>query len=448
MKNVLIIGAGRSATSLIKYLLDHSKEHGWLIMVADAEPALAESKVNKHPNGLAVWLDASKPNDRKDLIRRADLVISLLPPHLHVPVAIDCIQLRKHLLTTSYLIPELQDLHETAKESGLTFIAEIGFDPGLDHISVMPLIRKLQADGSKIEGLRSYSGALIAPESDDNPWHYKFTWNPQNVINAGKGISQYLVDKQNKYIRYDWLFRRTRKVEVPSIGMLEMYLNRDALVYRKPYGVEKVPNILRGTLRYPGFCAGWDAIIRLGLTDDNYPIMESYQMPYKKLIEAFLEDSKGRLKDRVARYLGEDPSSPVMKKLSWLGLFGNKKIKLQHATPAAILKDLLLEKFALNPNDQDLVVLQHECDFISNGKKKTLVSSLVHKGSAKDGTAMSKAVGLPIGIIAKLVINGTFSDPGVHLPVHPDLYKPVLQELAEAGLEFVETEREYSEFVL
>ena len=442
MQNILVIGAGRSSHTLISYLLSTAAKEGWLITVADAQPELAEKKVAGHPNGLPVWLDVNKPNDRKDLIRRVNIVISLLPAHLHTPIAQDCLLLGKHLLTASYITPEIQALDALVREKQLIFLGEMGFDPGIDHMSAMEKINSIKARGGKLLALRSYAGGLVAPESNDNPWHYKFTWNPRNVVLAGRGTTQYLDGGTYKYVPYHQLFKRTKRVHIDGLGEFDMYPNRDSLTYRRHYGLEHIPNLVRGTLRYPGFCDAWSALIDLGLTDDAMPIEESSNMRYRDLIDAFTSGNGGSLMERVAQQLHLQIDDAVMQKLSWLDLFGNKKIKCEFCTPAKILESLLIEKWLMKPTDRDMVILQHEIDYSLNGRLMFWKSSLVQKGSNAEQTAMNKLVGLPLAIATKLIMKGKIHLGGVRIPVDDDIYEPVLAELKKEGVVFTETERE------
>lgn len=440
MNSILIIGAGRSSGALINYVLGKAQEKGWFVTVADADPALAEAKVNGHPNGRPAWLDVYKVNDRKELISRADVVVSLLPAHLHVEVAQDCIKLHKHLITASYVSKEMYSLGDEVRDRELIFMGEMGLDPGIDHMSAMQKIDEIKDKGGKLLSFRSYTGGLVAPESDTNPWHYKFTWNPRNVVLAGQGTAQYLHKKKFKFIPYNRLFRETWDINVPGMGPFEAYANRDSLLYREQYGLKDIPSILRGTIRYPGYCAAWNALIKIGLTDADFPILDSGKLTYHSLMEAFAPEGSGSVKDRIASLLREEPDSEVMKKLEWLGLFSKRKIGLDNATPALILENLLLQKWKLEPEDNDMIIMQHEFDYTLHGKKHRLISSMVMKGEGEDDTAMSRLVGLPMGIFVNLISEGKIKSTGVQIPVMREVYEPVLEELKAYGVSFEEHE--------
>jgi saccharopine dehydrogenase-like NADP-dependent oxidoreductase len=443
MGSVLIIGAGRSATACIQYILEKAAENDWFVMVADADPDLAASKVEGHPNGHSTWLDVTKVNDRRELISRADVVVSLLPAHLHLEIAHDCIKLKKHLITASYVSHEMYSLGDEARDRELIFMGEMGLDPGIDHMSAMKQINEIKTRGGEVTAFRSYTGGLIAPESDDNPWHYKFTWNPRNVVLAGQGTAQYLEDGKFKYIPYNRLFKEYRMIDVPGMGPFEAYANRDSLLYRDVYGLSGIPNILRGTLRNVGFCDAWNALIQIGLTDGSYPILDSGNITYHEMMEGYLSPKAGTgsVKDRVAHLLKIEEGSEIMKKLQWLGLFRKKKIGLQNATPALILENLLLDKWKLKPNDKDMIVMQHEFEYKIEGKRFESKSTLVMKGEDSINTAMSKLVGLPLGIFVKLVLEGKIKSTGVNIPVIPEVYEPVLEELEAYGVKFTDVER-------
>ena len=352
MNNILVIGAGRSATALINYLLKYAPENNWQVTVADANLELAQKKVGNKSNALATWLDVTKPNDRKDLIQRADLVVSLLPVHLHMEVANDCIRLKKHLVTASYLSKEMYQLSNQARQSDLIFMTEMGLDPGIDHMSMMQTIHEIQEAGGQLTGIRSYTGGLVAPESDNNPWRYKITWNPRNVVLAGRGTAQYLENGKLKYIPYQRIFKSYDVIKIKDLGEFEVYPNRDSLLYREVYGIANIPNIIRGTMRRRGFCDAWGALVQIGLTDETYPILDSDKLTYHGLMEAFVDPGPGSVKDRIAKLLGEEPHSEIMDKLDWLGLFSKKKINLDNASPATILQDLIIGKWKLEPKDK------------------------------------------------------------------------------------------------
>lgn len=441
MNNILVIGAGRSATALINYVLDQGKENNWNVTISDNNLELAQEKVKNHTNGRAVWLDVMKVNDRRDLIGRADVVVSMLPAHLHLEVGHDCIMLKKHLITASYVSKEMYQLGDDARDRDLIFMGEMGLDPGVDHMSAMEKINDIKEKGGKLTAFRSFTGGLIAPECNDNPWNYKFTWNPRNVVLAGQGTAQYLEKSKLKYIPYNRLFKDIQPVEIDGVeGEYEAYANRDSLLYREVYGLKDIPTILRGTIRNAGYCEAWNALIRIGLTDSSYPILESENLTYHGLMEAYVgNEHKGNtVKERIASLLKIEVKSEIMKKLEWLGLFSKKRINLPNATPALILEHLLLDKWKLQPDDKDMILMQHQFEYKLKGKKHLLTSTLIMRGAGSHDTAMARLVGLPMGIFVKLVLEGRITQTGVNIPVMKEVYAPVLEELKEYGVEFVE----------
>jgi saccharopine dehydrogenase-like NADP-dependent oxidoreductase len=440
MKSLLIIGAGRSATVLIHYILSQAKENGWFVTVADADIELAREKVGNNKQAHATWLDATKPDDRRSLITRHDVVVSLLPPMLHLDVAQDCITLGKHMVTASYVSKQVFSLGDQARKRALVFMNELGLDPGIDHMSAMQRIHEIQNKGGKITSFRSFTGGLVAPESDDNPWHYKFSWNPRNVVLAGQGTAQFLENGKLKYIPYRRLFRQYSTINIPNMGNWEVYANRDSLLYKEAYGLKGIKTLFRGTIRHRGFCAAWNALVRIGLTDATFPIVNSDELTYYDLMEAFLGIFKheGTLKERYAKLLEVEPENEVIKQLEWLGLFSRRKIKVANATPALILEELLLEKWALKPKDKDMVIMQHIFEYEINKRKYKKTSTLVMKGEDSVQTAMSKLVGLPLGIFVKLLLQGKISTTGVAIPTMPEVYEPIMAELETFGVQFIE----------
>lgn len=440
MKSILIIGAGRSSGALINYVLKKAEAKAWNVVVADSDLKQAEEKINGHSNGKAARLDVMDVDARRTLVGNADIVVSLLPAHLHIEVARDCISLNKHLITASYVSKEMHSLSDAARDRDLIFMGEMGLDPGIDHMSAMQKIDEIKAKGGELISFKSYTGGLVAPESDTNPWHYKFTWNPRNVILAGQGTAQYLYDKKLKFITYQRLFSDIWKIDVPNMGPFEVYANRDSLLYREQYGLKDIPTIYRGTIRYPGYCRAWDALIKIGLTDGNFPIVDSENLTHLQLMEALAPEGEGSVQDRIAGMIGEEPNSEVMQKLEWIGLFEDTKIGLVNATPALILENLLLDKWKLEPEDNDMIIMQHVFDYKLDGKLHRLTSSMVMKGNGENDTAMARLVGLPMGIFVGLIAEGRIHTKGVHIPVMQEVYDPVLEELKEYGVEFIEEE--------
>lgn len=444
MKNILLLGAGRSASVLIKYLLDNSANESWNLTVADFSVDLAEAKTKNHTRARAISFDIKNEAQRTNEIDKADIVISLLPPDLHILAAIDCIRFKKNLITASYVSEQVKKLNADATASGVLLLNEMGLDPGIDHMSAMQVIDHLKSENAKLLSFKSYTGGLVAPESNDNPWGYKFTWNPRNVILAGQGTAKFIDDGKYRYIPYSRLFSQIEKIEIEGMGLFDGYANRDSLAYRYHYNVENIPTLLRGTLRNNGFCEAWNVFVQLGLTDDSFVIENSKQLSYAQLTEAFIPGNTtgNDLKSKVAMLCGMDVNSEALKKVEWTGIFSDNKIKLENATPAQILQNLLQAKWVMKENDKDMIVMQHQFEYReeknTGQEKQKLISSLVVKGENSEMTAMAKTVGLPMGIAAKLILNGKTKLKGVKIPVMKELYEPVLKELENYGIIFKE----------
>ncbi len=439
MNKILVIGAGRSSSALINYLLDQSARNNWQLIVADMDLEMAKARIGNKPVGRAVQMDIMDISTRREIIKECDLVISLLPAFLHTKVARDCLEYSKHLVTASYVSSEMHELAEKARKKGLMFMGEMGLDPGIDHMSAMEKLDEIKSDGGNIHSFKSYTGGLIAPESDDNPWHYKFTWNPRNVVLAGQGTAQFLKNGRFKYIPYNRLFTRYDLVDIQDMGPYEMYPNRDSLLYRYAYNIEDIPTIIRGTLRHRGFCDAWNVFIRLGLTDDTYPIVNSEFLTYREFVQAYLlDDSNRSLVEKVADFIGVHKHSEVMKKVEWTGLFSDEKIGISNATPAQILEHLLKSKWQLQPEDKDMIIMQHEFEYSLGSEAKKLTSTMILKGENSQDTAMSKLVGLPLAIFVTLFLKGTPFSTDSSIPVNREIYAPVLKELEEHGVVFKE----------
>ncbi|MES2838287.1 MAG: saccharopine dehydrogenase C-terminal domain-containing protein [Bacteroidota bacterium] len=429
MQNILIIGAGRSSSFLIKYLLNNAPTFNWKITVADISLANAKNKIGNSTHAEAVEFNINDATQREKLISNAQIVISMLPAFMHMDVAHDCLRLGKHLATASYVSKEMEALHEEATKKNLLFLNEIGLDPGIDHMSAMKLIDELKEKGANITSFKSYCGGLVAPESNDNPWGYKFSWNPRNVILAGQSTAQFFENNQLKFIPYNRLYTQTNSVEVDGLGKFDAYANRDSLSYRQPYGLENIPTILRGTLREHNYCKAWNVFVKLGLTDDTFVIENTNNLTYNDLINSFLQNGNQPTKDKLKQFMKDEWDADIESKLEWLGLFNNEKIKLDKGTPAQLLQDLLEKKWLLKKEDKDMIVMQHQFEYELAGKKQQIFSSLIVKGEDDVYTAMAKTVGLPLAIAVKLILTDKIKVRGVQIPVIKAIYEPILQEL-------------------
>ncbi len=439
MKTILVLGAGLSSTSLIAYLLDHSTSLNWKVKVGDLSLETAQKKVNNHPNGSAFSFDLSNSTQLATEIASADAVISMLPAFMHPVVAKECVAQGKHMLTASYVSDAMKSLDAEAKAKGISLLNELGVDPGIDHMSAMKVIDEIKAEGGKMLGFMSNTGGLVAPEYDNNPWNYKFTWNPRNVVLAGQGVAQYQEMGQVKFIPYHRLYGRAFTVNVLDMGEFEVYPNRDSLQYKKIYSLENIPSIMRGTMRKKGYCKAWDVFVQLGATDDTYKVPDSENLTYRNFINSFLAyhptlSVEEKLKQEVS--LANDPQ--IFSKLQWLGIFEDKRVGIPNASPAQIVQKILEEKWVLDPEDKDMIVMQHQFDYELKGKKERITSTLVIKGKDQRNTAMAITVGTPLAIATKLLLTGEIKDKGVVVPTKAHLYTPILKELENYGVKFIE----------
>ena len=436
-KKIFMIGAGRSASSLIQYLVNEADSNDFEIVVGDRDLSLVGDKIGDNPRAKAINFDVFNDKQRIEEIQKADIVISMLPASLHFKVAQDCVKYCKNLVTASYVSDEIKSLDQGAKEKGVLLLNEIGLDPGIDHMSAMKVIDKIKAKGGELKSFKSYCGGLVAPESVSSPWQYKFTWNPRNVVLAGQGTAQYIRNGKYKYIPYHRLFKRTEKLSILKHGEFEAYANRDSLSYREIYGLNNIPTLLRGTLRRPGYCEAWDLFVELGMTDDSYE-MDVSGMTYLDFLNSFMREAKNTSQEHLKSHFRI--TDTVLTKFDWLGFFGDTKIEIKKATPAQILQNILESKWTLGVDDKDMVVMQHQFIYELEGTTHELHSSFVTFGEDQTYTGMAKTVGLPVGIATKLILNGVIKSAGVQVPVCPSIYNPVLAELEKFGIEFIEEE--------
>jgi saccharopine dehydrogenase-like NADP-dependent oxidoreductase len=441
MNTILILGAGRSSSDLITHLLQHSDEENYKVRIGDADVQLALRHIIHGQNGEAFTLNASNEEQLVSEISRSEvsLVISMLPAVMHPAVAQHCIRFRKSLITPSYVSDEMGSLHDAAMTAGVLLLNEMGVDPGIDHMSAMAIVHRLQAGGMQLVSFESYTGGLIAPESDDNPWGYKITWNPRNVVLAGAGVPACFVENHVvKYVPYQQLFRRLTEINIPGHGSFDGYVNRDSVKYRAFYGLPNIPTLIRGTLRKKGFCTAWDNLVQIGLTDDHTQVQFSAGETWADFTSRFLPG--GNVKSQMTKQL-MTPNT-VMEKLEWLGIFSDEPIGFSVGTPAQVLQKLIEKKWRLGEHDKDMIVMWHRFVAIVEGMKKNLQSYLVVYGDDPVHTAMSKTVGFPIAIAARMYLRGEISLRGVQVPTLPEIYQPVLRELEKLGIRFTEEEDE------
>jgi len=429
MKHILLFGAGKSATVLIDYLKVTATEKNWRVTIVDENLNAIQSKVGHHKLVKAVRLSIENEKERQALIADADVVISLLPAALHYVVALDCLSLSKHLLTASYVDEKIQALANSIKTAGILFLCEMGLDPGIDHMSAMQLIHRIKDEGGRINSFISHCGGLVAPECDDNPWHYKISWNPRNVVLAGKAGAVYKEESKIKSQKYEELFGNCNEVNIDGVGQLAYYLNRDSLGYIPVYKLEEAETFMRTTLRYPDFCKGWQKVVELGLTDettlhktDSLSIASFFELHFRqKGISTVFTDTN------------------LQEQFNFLGLTDETLINKGTCSSAEILQFIIEQKWALQPADKDMVVMLHEIAYEVKNKKSKVKSSLVVKGENNLRTAMATTVGLPLGIAAILLLEGKINETGLHIPIIPGIYEPVLKALEKHGILFHET---------
>jgi saccharopine dehydrogenase (NADP+, L-glutamate forming) len=422
-KHILLFGAGKSATCLIQYLDRIVASRDWQLTVAETNLELAQSKLSGSPRSKAVPIRVEDDEQRDNLIRQADIVISLLPPALHYLVATSCLACKKNLLTASYLDEKLKALEPAIKDNGLLFLCEMGLDPGIDHMSAMQLIHRIKEQGGQLHSFHSHTGGLVSPVSDDNPWHYKISWNPRNVVLAGSAGAKYLDDGQTVTRSYEALFQQVNEVTIDGLPTLAWYPNRDSLSYIPVYGLDGINSFIRTTLRYPEYIRAWSSIVEADLTDDkeslpgNITTLAQWSAPILPLV-----------------------NERIRPQLEYLGLFGEDPIPSGAHSSADVLQHLLETRLAMRPGDKDMIVMLHEIVYTAAGAIRKINSSLVVHGEDHLRTAMARTVGLPLGIAAVAILDGRIQSTGLRIPISSEIYTPVMEELAEHGVRFVEEE--------
>ncbi len=444
MKQVLVLGAGKSAPYLIAKLLEWSVDCDWFVTVGDLDVNMALERVGGHDRGAAVRFDVNDSQLRDRLSKNSDLVINMLAPRFLDLIAWDCVQHGKHMLSVSYRSEAVRELEGDAQREGVLLLCELGLDPGIDHMSAMSLIHKVRDEGGRITGFCSYGSGIPSQNNETkHPMDYVITWNPRNVVIAGERGAQYMENGHIKIVPYHHVFHHTWRVEVEGVGVLEAYPNRDSMSYMQHFGLDHVKTMIRGTLRWPGWSETWAQIVKLGLPNESVRIPHLAQRTYREIVEMFLplNVSGPKIESRIARFLGISPTGQIMENMRWLGLLDDRPTGCKSDTAAAMMSELLEEKLPLLPDMRDLVVLMHELEVEYPGKDRPgerIVSTMAVEGEAGGFTAMSKTVGLPAALAAKLVLSGELHLTGTHIPTHPSIYKPILVEIEKEGLSFLE----------
>lgn len=436
MKNVLVLGAGLVAKPLVEYLLNK----GFYLTIATRSVEKAEKILKDHPKAKAVQWRAEEIEQLEKLIKDCDLAVSLLPAIHHVQVAELCIKHKKHMVTTSYVSPQMHRLNESAIKNGIMILNEIGLDPGIDHMSAMKIIHCVEKKGGFISSFRSYCGGLPAPEANTNPWGYKFSWSPRGVVLAARNNARYLLDGMEVNVNSEKLFEDFHILNVEGLGDFECYPNRDSLGYIEIYGLKNVKTMFRGTLRNIGWCRLWQRIGKIGLLSLN-EIENIKGITYRNFLSNLINcpDEKN-LESFLAKYIKEEENSDVMKKLDYIGLLSDEKITFEKSTPLDVFADLLLKKLCFKEGERDMIVLVHKFigEYPHSKKKESITSSLIDFGIPNGDSAMSRTVSLPAAIAVRLILEGKIYIPGVLIPVQPEIYEPVLNELISVGISMKE----------
>ena len=440
VRKVLVLGAGKSSFSLLDYLMKSAADQNWQVKVVDQKFSESTQTFQQSDHIELKEADISDNSTRFDLISGSDIVVSMLPTRFHELVAKDCLRAGRNMVTASYISNEMRSLTDEVQRKGLIFLNECGLDPGIDHMSAMKVLDFLRNDNCEITAFETFTGGLLAPnDHNDNPWEYKFTWNPRNVVMAGTGVVKFIQEGKYKYIPYQKLFRRTETIFIPGYGYFEGYANRDSLKYIDIYGLRGIKTLYRGTLRRPGFCRTWDIFVQIGATDDTYEMENVARMTHREFLNSFLSyNTNDSVELKLAHYLNLEMDGPEMNRLKWAGLFSDETIGINSGTPARILEHILKKKWTLLPDEHDMIIMWHKFNFIKDGEPREIHSTLVATGEDQYNTAMAKTVGLPLGIATKLILNGEVKLAGVKIPIQPEIYNPVLDELEKLG--FVMTE--------
>ena len=434
MKKVLVLGAGLVARPLVVYLLDH----GFQVTVASRTASKAKALIAGHKNGKAVAWTVEQGKELKKMVSEHDLAVSLLPYQYHVQVANACLEFNKHMVTTSYVSDAMKALDKNAKSKKLVFLNETGLDPGIDHMSAMRIIHDIEKRGGKVTSFRSTTGALQAFEANNNPFGYKFSWAPRGVLLASKNPSKWLENGKIREYPGEQLFENYRIENVPGVGAFENYPNRNSVPYKKIYGLKHAKTVYRGTFRMPGWCETMRNVVALGLLEEKAP--KGFKgKTYDDLMRHLVKAKKGEATDNAtARFLGLKPYATVIKRLEWLGLFSGKPLPKDKDNPLDWMNVLTLEKMALGKKERDMIVMHHVFIAEFKGKKEQITSTLLDFGVVGQDTSIARTVSLPAAIAVRMILEGKITEPGVHIPVSPGIYNPILDELSNIGINFKE----------
>jgi saccharopine dehydrogenase-like NADP-dependent oxidoreductase len=443
MKKLLILGAGRSAPYLIRRMVDLAPDMGYEVTVADQDLEMAQRRVGEAPHAKAMTIDATEEPELARAIDGMDAVANFLAPRFQAAVARHCVEAGAHMVSVSYLSRETLELDHWARDRGVLLLGEMGLDPGIDHMMAAEAVRKVRSSGGVIRSFRSFGSGVPAPESSPNPLRYLVTWNPWNVAVAGRVGAQYLLEGQIRIVPHSRLFVHTWPVEVEGVGTLEAYPNRDSLGYMDHFGLDKVHTMIRGTLRWPGFCEMWAKIVRIGLSNDNVIIPDLASRSPRDVVGMFLPIPvpPDRVEAATTLFLELNPTSHAMRCLRFLGLFDSEPCGCPGNTAADMLSHLLQRRLAPVEGDRDMVILVHEMEVETGGAASELVrqtSTMVDIGEAREMSAMARTVGLPAALALEMILAGELKLTGCQLPTEPAVFDPILARLRAEGLGFTE----------
>lgn len=434
MKKVLILGAGMVVKPIVSYLLNNA----YHVTIATRTKKKADHMINGHRNGTSIAWTVDQEDILDKLVSEHDLTVSLLPYAYHVKVAKLCIKHGKNMVTTSYVKPEMKALDQDAKNAGIIILNEVGVDPGIDHMSAMRIIDYIHKKNGKVEEFYSCTGALVAPEVEKNPFNYKFTWAPKGVVMAGNNDGKYLKNGKIMYVPTEDLFKNPLKTNFPKVGELEIYPNRDSLPYIELYGIPEVQTMYRGTFRYDKWCAILDAMKSVNLL--SYDDMDMHKMSYADFMAKMIRaDHSSNIKTKVAEYLGLETDSDPITAMEWLGLFSNEPINREKDSPFEVISDLMIDKMMIKKDERDMVAMQHL--FIAsygNGSKEMIKSNLLDFGTLETDTSIARTVALPAACSVDMILKGKIKVKGVHIPVIPEIYNPILDQLETLGIKMEE----------
>jgi len=442
VKTVLVLGTGFVAKPLVDDLLALPDVR---LHLDGLDLERARRLINGHSRARALELDASEPSQVSPEIRSADIVVSLLPASQHAAIARSCLEHRVPLVTTSYISDEMRSLDAEARSRGVLLLNETGLDPGIDHVTAVRVIRRVEREGGSIESLASSCGAIPAPDSNTNPWGYKFAWSPRGVVLAARNPVRYLDGGTIVEKTFPALFDSPRAVQIEGIGRLEAYPNRDCLRYREPYGIDGIADFFRGTLRYPGWSRTWHTLFDLGLLDPE-PGQRS-EKTYAEFLSRHLPPGPGGLIERLCRLPGiEGEDDETISRLEWAGFLSDRPIPPGASSPLDVLSERLQRVLRYRAGERDMVVLQHEFRVRSAaGARRRILVRLVAFGCAGDDSALARTVSIPAAIACRLILDGRVPLAGVRIPVERELVSPILLGLERRGFHFEEREEEISE---